>query len=131
MGQHLGVQDRRHGGFLAERDIGVPDIVVGRIGTAILRDHRDLGHLRYDIEHRMGRLDLAEAPGKGELAGGIDPLVGHEDHKMIEQCLANIGDGRVIEFAAKVDAMNFGTKGRVERAHVDVGIRHGGVPVCR
>ena len=56
--------------------------------------------------------DLAEAAREGLVALGVELLVAEEDHAVVEQRLADVADGAVVELLADVDVVDLGADAR-------------------
>ena len=67
--------------------------------------------------------DVAEAPRQPLVLLGIELLVPEEDDAVIEERLADLGHGRVVEIAAQVDAMDLGAEGAGDALDLEPGRR--------
>ena len=72
--------------------------------------------------------DLAEAPREGLVALGIELLVTEEDDAVVEQGLADVADGGLVQLLADVDVVNLGADGARDWADLDLAVAHGFPP---
>jgi hypothetical protein len=63
----------------------------------------------------------------GHLGGVVEVLVTQEDHLVVEQCLADLGDGVIAQRAARVDAGEFGSDRARKLRNADAGSSADGV----
>ena len=69
--------------------------------------------------------DLAEAAREGLVALGVELLVAEEDHAVVEQGLADVADGGVVEILRHVDAGNLRAAGAGEQTNLETRVAHG------
>ena len=55
--------------------------------------------------------EFAEAARERLVAGIVELLIAEEDHQMLEQGSADLGDCRIVDTGGDVDAANFSAEG--------------------
>ena len=106
VGRHLErVQDRRERRLGQEREVGVPQ-AAERVALSLRR----LAHHGDDLGVVGGRLDeghraeRAEAAAERDLLVGREALAAEEQHLVVEDRAADLGDDVVVEVVGQVDA---------------------------
>ncbi len=70
---------------------------------------------------------LAEPAGEGLVAGIVELLAAEEDHQVLEQRAADLGDRRIVEAGADIDTADFRAQGAGDGRDGDAFIGgHGG-----
>jgi hypothetical protein len=103
-------QHTPHGRSLTPGGIGVPGIFIAVVGLVrALVDLHQPRVLRVAPGHRVV-LQLAEATGEGHVLGTAEVLVAQEQHTVLEQLLAQLGEQFVIvNRIGQVDATHLST----------------------
>ncbi len=101
--------------------VGVPE-AAEVVALVLELDHRrDERRFGQAVELRI--LDqLAELAGEGHVLLRRHLLVAQEDHEMVEEGLAHLGDHVVLEIARHVDAVQLGAQGAGDRPDLDMAI---------
>jgi hypothetical protein len=85
----------------------VPVLADDPLVAGLARDLHDLGIGLHALVVGMDE-DLAEAAREDLVALGIELLVAEEDDAVVEQGLADVADGGVIEVLADIDIVDLG-----------------------
>jgi hypothetical protein len=129
----LGVQEARRRGPVDEGQVPVPVIGLGPVGGV----HRpQVRPLRGVLVDRVAQRQLPEPLDEGDLAVVVQRLVPEEDHFVLEQGTADLGDGRVTERPGRVDPTDLGADvpgepGHGHLAHRSHGFQHHITPFRR
>ena len=97
VGRHLdAVEDGAHRRLGHHGGVGVPLLADDLLVAGLARDLDDLGVGLHALVVGMDE-DLAEAAREGLVALGIELLVAEEDDAVVEQRLADVADGGLVE----------------------------------
>ena len=91
--------------------------------AGLARDHDDLGIGLRALVVGVDE-DLAEAAREGLVARHVELLVAEEDDAVVEQGLADVADGALVEVRADVDIVDLGADGAGNGPHLDPAVAH-------
>ena len=91
--------------------------------AGLARDHDDLGIGLRALVVGVDE-DLAEAAREGLVARHVQLLVAEEDDAVVEQGLADVADGTLVEVRADVDIVDLGADGPGNGSHLDPAVAH-------